>query len=198
MEYKIIQPSFEIKEFDEMTKKEAEKHLDWFNSQIAERLEQLKKVFEQSSRDVNLYNYSPESLKNLWEWFIPLVSTERKSSVEIAEELKKYPEWLRANIEDSRLSILTLSIAIDIGIYLAEVFIRNKSGIKWGISPTRTKSYVNYNRPVLLGFKAGKYDTELNPSRVLNNLALKVAFDGDKNPDLLFNTYNYWNQRIIE
>ncbi|MGR6125980.1 hypothetical protein [Paenibacillus sp. SER-28] len=41
MDYKLMQPPFEIKEYSEMSKEEAKEHFNWFKQQIPSRLEQL-------------------------------------------------------------------------------------------------------------------------------------------------------------
>jgi hypothetical protein len=64
------------------------------------------------------------------------------------------------------------------------------------LAKSRSKNYINYNRPVLLGFMAGKYEDELDPRRIVNNLSLKVAFSEDKNPDALIKIYNVWEEKI--
>ena len=196
MNYYLMEPPFEVKLFEEMTKKEAKQHFEWFVSQVPSRLEQLRNAFEVTGEKKGILDYSPESLKALWGWFIPLISTERKSSKELEEESKKFPDWVRANLGDRKLSTGTLAMAVDIGIYFAEVLRKSNNTLKWGIPKSRAKSYINYNKTVLLGFKTGKYDTELDQSRTVHALTLKVAFHGDINPNALLKAYNNWSQKI--
>ena len=195
MLYPLLDPP-DLKDFNDMTRTEAKKHLEWYLNQIPERLELLSNAFEFTSGEAkeNL-DYSVESLRILWEWFIPQVITEPKTTAELEKEAKFLPGRKSRNLE--RLSIGTLAIAMDIAIYLAEVFIKTCKNVNWGLAKSRSKNYINYNRPVLLGFMAGKYEDELNPCRILNNIAIKVAFDGDKSPDALIKVYNSWEKKIV-
>ncbi|AIF51853.1 hypothetical protein [Pelosinus sp. UFO1] len=194
MIYSLLDPP-NLKHYDDMTKTEAKKHLEWYLSQIPERLELLSNAFEfTGGRKKEKLDYSVESLRILWEWFIPQVITEPKTAAELEKEAKILPGGKPRNLE--RLSIGTLAIAMDIAIYLAEVFIRTCKNVNWGLAKSRSKNYINYNRPVLLGFMAGKYEDELDPHRILNNLSLKVAFGDDKNPDVLINIYNIWKNKV--
>lgn len=196
MIYPLIDPP-KFKQYDEMTKTEAKKHLEWYVDQIPERLELLKNAFETTGGGIKAkLDYSVESLGLLWEWFIPLVTTESKTTEELEKEANILPGGKPRNLE--RLSIGTLAIAMDIAVYFSEVFIRNCKNVKWGLAKTRSKNYINYNRPVLLGFMAGKHETELDPRRILNNITLKVAFSDSQNSDTLINIYNSWKESIVE
>ncbi|WP_258297376.1 hypothetical protein [Paenibacillus peoriae] len=64
MEYKLMQPPFDMKEYSEMSKNEAKKHFNWFKQQIPSRLEQLG-AFSQIHLD-----YSGRSLIDIWEWYL--------------------------------------------------------------------------------------------------------------------------------
>jgi len=195
MIYSLLDPP-DVKRYDDMTRTEAKKHLEWYLSQIPERLELLKDAFEFTGGGAKeKLDYSVESLRIMWEWFIPQVTTEPKTTAELEKEAKILPGGKSRNLE--RLSIGTLAIAMDIAIYLAEVFIRTCKNVNWGLAKSRSKNYINYNRPVLLGFMAGKYEDELDACRILNNITLKVAFDGDKNPDALINVFGSWEKKIV-
>ena len=56
---------------------------------------------------------------------------------------------------------------------------------------TKPKNYINVNRPVVSGFKAGK---DLNPSRTVYVLTLKS--EEEKNEKRLYNSYYVWQQYI--
>lgn len=195
MIYPLMDPP-NFKAYDDMTRAEAKKHLEWYINQISERLALLRNAYEETGGGgKEELDYSVESLRKLWEWFIPLIDTEPKTPEELEKEAKIIPGGKLRNLE--RLSIGTLAIAKDIAIYFGEVFVRNCKNIKWGIAKSRSKNYINYNRPVLLGFMAGKYEDELDPCRILNNITLKVAFDGDETSDALIDVYNSWKKKIV-
>lgn len=194
MNYPLMDPP-EYKPYDDMTRAEAKKHLEWYVNQIPERLELLRNAFEETGGGAKEeLDYSTESLRILWKWFVTQVTTEPKTAVELEKEAKLFPDGKPRNLE--RLSIGSLAIAMDIAIYFAEVFIRMCKNVKWGLAKSRSKNYINYNRPVLLGFMAGKYEDELDPRRIVNNLSLKVAFSDDENPDALIKIYNVWEGKM--
>ena len=73
---------------------------------------------------------------------------------------------------------------MDIAIYFAEVMIRNSEGkLHWGYV-TKPKNYINVNRPVVSGFKAGK---NLNPSRSVYILTLRS--EEEKNEKRIYKHY---------
>ncbi|WP_043890857.1 hypothetical protein [Paenibacillus sp. Aloe-11] len=41
MDYRVMQPSFVMKEYSEMSKNEAKEHFNWFKQQVPSRLKQL-------------------------------------------------------------------------------------------------------------------------------------------------------------
>lgn len=92
-------------------------------------------------------DFIPESLKPLWAWFIPQVKLVAKSKNEIEAELKKFPDWMKDQLDSQRLSTETLTVAMDIAIYFTEVFVRKFRSMKWGLV-TKPKSYINVNKPV--------------------------------------------------
>jgi len=195
MDYPLMDPP-DYKPYDDMTRVEAKKHLEWYVNQIPERLELLRNAFEATGGEVKeKLDYSVESLRILWQWFMPLITKETKTTEELEKEAKLLPSGATRNLE--KLSVGTLAIAMDIAIYLAEVFIRTCANVKWGLAKSRSKNYINYNRPVLLGFMVGKYETEYNPKGALHVLTLKVAFDDDKNSDALINAYKSGKERAI-
>ena len=195
MDYPLMDPP-DYKPYDDMTRVEAKKHLEWYVYQIPERLELLRNAFEATGGGAKeKLDYSVESLRILWQWFMPLITKEPKTTEELEKEAKLLPSGATRNLE--KLSVGTLAIAMDIAIYLAEVFIRTCANVKWGLAKSRSKNYINYNRPVLLGFMVGKYETEYNPKGALHVLTLKVAFDDDKNSDALINAYKSGKERAI-
>lgn len=197
MEYFLMDPPFELKPFREMSKKEANIHFDWYMSQIPYRLEQLKSYFEYSDGgDKSELDLSPESLKGLWQWFMPQVKLVPRSQQEIEEHLNQFPVWVRSEIlkDDSykyELSMETLTVAMDIAIYFAEVCVREFPGIKWALI-TRTKRHIDFHQPVLVGFVN---NVDMNPRDILHVLCQKVA-EGDYSPTKLYDTFQVWRENL--
>ncbi|WP_110953622.1 hypothetical protein [Anaerosinus massiliensis] len=73
MLYPLMDPP-NFMSYDDMTRSEAKKHLEWYVNQIPERLELLRKAYEETGGGAKEeLDYSVESLRRLWEWFIPLI-----------------------------------------------------------------------------------------------------------------------------
>lgn len=191
MDYTFMQPPFDIKLFKDMTKKEAQKHFEWYIGDIPNRIEILKNVYETTGCRKEELDLSFESLYKLWNWYISNVEINEKSKEEIEREKSKLPEWVSMNIITQKISIGWMSIAMDIAIYFAECFMRKFSKIKWGfVSKPNSLSYVN--KPVLTGFKMG---VELDVTNILRNLTFKVA-NGEQDPEALMKLFKIWAENV--
>lgn len=187
-------PPFEIKPFEKMTKKESQIYFDWFVSEVPKRVELIKKAYlETGGAKLEDLDLSPQSLVNLWTWFVPKIVTVTKSDEEIEDELKNVPEWFKDKIIENKkkLSVGSLSLAMDIAIYFAEVFIHNCDKLYWGFV-TKPKSLVYVNSPVIMGFST---EIELDPRNLVYNLTLKVINGNAENEDL-FNIFKVWKGDI--
>ncbi|WP_423059564.1 hypothetical protein [Bacillus safensis] len=131
-----MEPPIIMESFETLSKKEAEILFDWFVNQIPLRIEVLKNV---TNGEVD-FNFTPESLINIYGWFLSQVEIYELSEEEIGrelEELRQYPDFI---YEDEKKSLLAnpvkiakvdYAIAMDIGIYYAEVIRRNHPQVKW-------------------------------------------------------------------
>jgi hypothetical protein len=192
MEYQLIIPPFEVKPFEDMDKNEAQTYFDWYISEIPKRLEVLKEYFEFSGGgSKELLNFTPESLKFLWKWYIPLLKMEKKTKEELKLELQQNPKWLKSEVLKGKFKISTQSKAIadDISIYFAEVVIKNFLKAKWGFM-NKPKSYISVNQPILICFSNR---TPMETKALVEVMCLKVA-DGDKTPNQLYGTYCFWKK----
>jgi hypothetical protein len=194
VEYPLMVPPFVIKNFEKMSVREAQTHFDWYVSEIPERIELIRKAYKETDDgEIEELDFTPESLVNVWAWFIPRIITVPKSEEEIAEELRNSPDWLKDTImkNNKKLSTGTLSLGMDIAIYFGEIFIKNFEGLTWGFV-TKPKSLAYVNRPVILGFRTG---VELDPRDLVYNLTLDVV-DGNKNKNELYDLFEIWKEDI--
>lgn len=195
MEYPLMDPPFEVAPFEDMTKKEAEHHFIWYKNEIPNRIQLLKDAFERTSKkDKRCLNLKPESLKELWAWFVPRVETVPKTKKELKEEIKAAPSWLKEEIENDtdKLSLGTLTVGMDIAIYFGEVFVEEYDHLNWGFV-TRPKSLAHVNRPVITGFSSGD---KLDPRNVIYISTLKVAKKTDISNDALYELFQVWSERV--
>ncbi|MGB6407475.1 MAG: hypothetical protein WBF39_08360 [Planococcus donghaensis] len=184
MDYYAMEPPFELRVFEEMTKKEAQQHFDWFVSQIPYRLSQLKKLYIWSTEsNIDPLDLSPESLVALWKWFIPRVEIEPKSPEQLSEELANLPEWMHEihSKNPSELTLATQSLIIDIGIYYGEVFRKEYPEMEWGFV-TKPKKIFYVNRPIVTLKETG---FEYDPRHMVYIQSLKVLKNETKNEALL-------------
>lgn len=190
MDYVLMEPPFEMKEFHEMNKREAQQYFDWYMSQVPVRLKQLKEAYaETSGRDSGELDFSPQSLVPLWSWFLPWVAYEPKTAEEIQEELAKLPEWLHESFLEAPydLSTGTLTLAADIAVYFAEVFRKKYPNLEWGFV-IKPKSFMHVNRPIL---KDNNSTFILEPQHLLHVITLEAA-ENNLDQEALINLYTIW------
>ena len=165
MEYELMIPPFEHQGFKGLNGKQVKEYFQWYIRQIDYRIEVLNKYLLSQGEKID-FNYSPESLIPLWEWYERNIIIENKTEEELISEFNKYPEWMKDEISHTKISIQTLKFGMDIAIYFAQVIIKNSSGkIDWGYF-TKPKNMMSVNQPVLLGFKA---NMDLNPRLIIIN-----------------------------
>ena len=190
MEYEYMISPVKNYDFFEFTKEEAKIYFNWYMEEKGHRIEMLEEYVHNAGVDID-FDYSPESLIPLWRWYETIIVSEKKTEEEIEKEKMKMPEWLHSQISEEKISMNTLKFGMDIAIYFAEVMIRNSDGkLHWGYV-TKPKNYINVNRPVVSGFKAGK---ELDPSRVVYILTL--SSEEEKNEKRLYDRYYVWQKNI--
>ncbi|MCR6545559.1 hypothetical protein NVS47_08550 [Dehalobacterium formicoaceticum] len=190
MIYKMMEPPFEMNDFELMNKKEAKQHFDWYVAQIPERIVMLQEYLSIiAEKEIHL-DYGVDSLRTVWELFETEIKLVPKSKEEIEKELKETPDWILDEIELTNLSQETLIVAMDIAIYFAEVFVKNNEGIYWSFY-TKPKSRSSVNRPILLGFKNG---ADMDPRVILLNCCDDSLHNND--PELLVKLYHIWCEKI--
>jgi hypothetical protein len=150
MAYNIIQPPFRMK-FREMPKSELKAYFQWFLNVIPSRIAELANAVRESPDFEDWRpDYTPKSLEPLGSWLAKQVDTRPRMAEElqdIAEGLS-YPEEVSA----SQLTNRTISLAMDVGMYLSQVFLRNHPSLKWD-QPFGSKRFIDYRQPVLMGFR---------------------------------------------
>jgi hypothetical protein len=85
----------------------------------------------------------------------------------------------------------TYSLAADVGMYFACVFMTTFLHLQWTL-PLGSKNFVDYGQPVLAGFRG---EMMLNPVRVATMVAWGAARKTAK-PSQLRNTYEVWASYI--
>ncbi len=190
MEYELMIPPFKHQGFAELNGKQAKEYFQWYIRQIDHRIEVLNKYLLNQGEKID-FDYSPESLIPLWEWYERNIILENKTEEELISEFNKYPEWMKDEISTTKISIHTLKFGMDIAIYFAQVIIKNSSGkIDWGYF-TKPKKMMSVNQPVLLGFKA---NMDLNPRLIVINCTRHSSEEKDNMR--LYQMYKTWMEYV--
>lgn len=190
MEYEMMIPPFEHKDFKSMNNKETKKYFDWFVSQVEYRIEYLKQYIDKEGVELDL-DFSIDSLIPLWKWYEDKIEVVKKDKEEYIQQMAMYPEWMQPYISQEKISNDTLKIGLDISMYFAEVIIRNNpEKIRWGFF-TKSKKRMSVNQPTLLGFLG---DDDLNPRLIILNCTRRSS--KEKNATRLYDMYNTWSKYI--
>ncbi|MCM3137594.1 hypothetical protein M3573_04820 [Bacillus safensis] len=153
MEYDLLEPPIKMESFETLSKKEAKTHFEWFVEQIPDRIEVLKNV----TNDEVDFNYTPESLIEVYSWYLSQIEIYELSEEDIGRELEslsRYPDFIYQDEKERLLANpveigkVDYAIAMDIGIYYGETIRRNYPQVKWTYF-TKPKSHPFLNKPVL-------------------------------------------------
>jgi len=174
--YDIIQPPFKTLDTTELSRTEIRDQYEWFVRVIPERIEVLEQtVISTKGYEEWRASYLPGSLPQLSAWFTGNVSTRPRTHEEKVTLCAGGLPWFGPEaLADWGLTRRTLSLCVDIGMYLGEVLIRNFPELKWRLLSTGSKRYVDYGRPVIGPLKV--YD--FNPVRGVVMMAYGVARRG--------------------
>lgn len=168
MSYENVQPPFSLK-FREMPKKELKGYYDWFQQVMPQRLDELARAVK-STPDFATWqpDLSPASLDLLGDWFAYQVETRPRTQREMIEieSHSAYP----ISAPEEELTNKTFSLAMDVGMYLSQVFLKGHPSLRWD-QPFGDKKFVDYGQPVLAGFGAAPF----NPVRMMVTFAYGVA-----------------------
>ena len=187
-EYPLPDPPKEFKVFEEMTLHEAQEHFEWFLGLSGPRRDLLVRAFSATGGRGQL-DYTPDSLIPLWTWAIPLFETKDPTPDELARRLAEGPEWVRrADISFAELTPGTVCLCMDIGFYVAEIFIRRHPDLHWALWLKKTGPY---NRPYLRGFPGAP----LVPVDLVAGCAWMVT-DGNRTDRLLLENYEHWEAEL--
>jgi hypothetical protein len=182
MTYSILQPPFTL-QFRDMSKKELAAYAAWFHGVTPDRISELAKAVHSSPGHEDWKpSATPESLDELGRWFEGQVETRRRAAEEVAATRAKLA--FPIDVPGEQLTDRTFSLAIDLGMYFAQVILNNLPGTRWD-QPFGSKKFADYGQPVIMGFGA----VPLNPVRVMVTTAYGIA---GKKPARLRELYDTW------
>lgn len=188
MTYTTIQPPFTLI-FREMSKKELKDYFEWFQGILPQRLDELTRAVKQTPMFESWQpDLTPSSLNLLGDWFAEQVETRPRTQDEIQEIEGRliYP----IEVPGEELTNRTFSLAMDVGMYLSQVFLKNYPALQWD-QPFGNKKDADYGQPVLLGFGAVPF----NPVWLLVTLTYGVV-SKRKTGKSLRELYVIWSKLI--
>lgn len=188
MPYMVIQPPIS-KSLRETPKKELKRYFHWFMDIMPKRISILAdevkrtKGFEAWTPDL-----TPASLDQLGAWFSGRVELRNRTSEEMErlQSLQSFP----FPVSDKELTEIALSFAMDIGMYLAQVFLKNHPSLVWD-QPLKSRNFIEYGHPVLVNFKPAP----LNPVGIVVTLAYGLASKKKTGGDLR-KIYDIWSRLL--
>lgn len=188
MTYAIIQPPF-TRPFREMSKKELREYFAWFQAILPERLTVLTGAVHLTAgfEDWNA-DFTPASLDQLGHWHAAQVEARPRTQQEIQEieNRQSFP----IEIPGDELTTRTFSLAMDVGMYLSQVFLQAHPSLRWD-QPFGGKKSIDYGQPVLIGFGAVPF----NPVRMLVTLSYGVL-SKHRDGKSLRELYDVWAKMI--
>lgn len=153
MDYPLMEPPFEVGSHESLSKKKAQILFDWFINEIPQRISVLE---EFTNGEVD-FNYTPESLIDVYSWYLSQIEIYELSEEEIGiklERLSHYPDFIYQDEKERLLANpveigkVDYAIAMDIGIYYGETVRKNYPQVKWTYF-TKPKSHPFLNKPLL-------------------------------------------------
>ena len=203
LDYVPLIPNID-KPYANLSKKEAEAYLEWFVSHIDERANYIKHIIS-VGLDVpdSLLNFSFESLKIVWRWFLTVAETSPLQSKKTGNNTllgKKTFVNHVLNEAECDFSVQTYYIIRDIGMYVAKVFLNNYPNLEWTIK-TKPKNYISVNEPLLVGFVDDNpmypkpFFPDLEPISFVRGCAINLLY-GAPHDDDLYNQCLRWEKWI--
>ena len=179
------QQFFDNYAFFELTPKQAKEYFLWYTSEIPNRIALLWEYVKQERPETEPFDYSPESLLPLWEWYEQKIEQVPMTAEEIERRVRVFPKYLESEIRKNtkKFTDETLSLALDISIYLGEVVVKKYPHLRWNYR-TRPKREISTYRPVIDGLNN---KMKLEPSRSL--FVLTIESTKEKNPTRLYDLY---------
>lgn len=185
MAYDLLQPPFSLV-FSAQSKRDLHIYSEWFHGILPHRLNVLHEAVTQTpSFESWRPDLSPSSLDQLGEWFATQVEVRSRTACEL-KEIKSRLSF-PIDIPDKELTDRTFSLAIDVGMYLSQVFLKNHPVLRWE-QKIGAKTHIHYGQPVLSGFGVHAF----NPVHHMTILAYGVV-SGKESGRSLRQFYDIWS-----
>ena len=188
-DYRGIEPPPPFKPFCDMDAVEAQRHFEWFISQSEPRRRLLLEAVEATGGEVTACDYTPPSLVPLWGTMSGFFQSRPMTLEEEARLYDTSPAAAQqAKLDLRELTTATACLALDIGFYVAEVYMRLYPQVRWLLCTKRNQAF---NKPILTGFKLPLVPSDMVIGSVWKHLATP-------RDTLLFDIYRLWEQDVAQ
>jgi hypothetical protein len=189
MAYNTIQPPFTLK-FREMSRQELKDYFCWFLEMIPKRIDELAKAVAESAGFKTWQpDYTPNSLLSLGDWFAAHVETRPRTQQEVERIGSRSPYPIE--IPGQELTNRTFSMAMDVGMYLSQVLLKNHPSLHWKQS-FGSKHFIDYGQPVVVGTSPVPF----NPVRMAVSFAYGLA-GAKRSGSELREIYDIWLPKLV-
>jgi hypothetical protein len=175
--------------FRELSVRDIRRYFNWFLSEIPNRISILERTVVCVFPDAMwTADFTRESLVTLGAFFETCVEQRPRSDEEISAIVRqsKYP----IEIPTYELTDATFSLAMDIGMYLGEMFRRSSTAqLDWGVE-LKGKRSANYGRPAII-----REGLVINPVWLMIVLAYGIAGHGTSGGRLI-EIFDFWQGMV--
>ena len=191
------------KPFDKLNHEEAKQYFEWFTSHVDERSEYVRRKAAGSLQlPLAAFDFSMRSIIPIWRWFLQAAKIQRTpkfrlDQLQTALKAKHNPiEFINDIIQlnNKDLSLISLYMLRDIGMYTGKAFLQNYPVLRWGYhTDTKKDSYANI--PQIFGFVNDSYDPpfemQFDPIHYAE-MAADGLFDGSATENDLYDYCMIW------
>lgn len=189
MIYSNIQVPLSTFRFDGMSRAELKQYYQWYMDVMPDRIAILAKAVQSTSGYESwIPSFLPDSLNLLGEWYAAQVESRPRTSKEL--ELIQNELSFPIDINSYELTDRTFSLAIDLGMYIGQVFVHEFPTLTWH-QHTKRKTMPHYGHAIIVWF--GK--VEFNPTHMMVVLAYGLV-DRTKNGKRLREIYDIWAKKL--
>jgi len=159
-----------------------------------------KRIARDLKIDMALLDYSPKSLIIVWDWYINTAIIEKTPKKDI-EKIRSSPLYALVGescVDTERLSLNSIIIQRDIGMYLAQVFLKESHALKWTYehdAPSKKVKNIFNNRPALTGFTGEEHPYIFEPIHMVGVQGCSIL-EGDAKKEDLFELYVLYSKWI--
>lgn len=186
MTYQLVRPPFSLRLWDKSFK-DLRTYGAWYHEIKPERVAILTRAVRATLGFGDWQpDGSPDSLEPLGAWFVARVQTHRRTAAEM-EALRQQMAPI-TDVPDWDLTDETFSLAMDVGMYLGDVVVKNLPGTRWD-QVLKDRRNIDYGQVVIEG--SGR--VPMNPVQLVLVIAYGVPerqFKGNRLSEL----YQVWRQ----